>query len=315
MATKEREFMARDPYNKGNFVEGVLCCEKGKNYGALTIRKVNGRKVNYPAILGTPKLGYPFTRGGNFQFPSAEEILCYTKYDGSNILMYRYWDADGRPFITYKVRLWPFLRGKLITMWNRMLAQHPTIKRLLHANPDLSAIAFEMYGADHPHLIKYDNALDVALLFGLKRDGDLVVHRDIDAPDVPKAELIKSVTGNYVWEYNQMRDLFDERLELIDADNQIYSGEEGAVWYLKEKRTQQWRMLKCKPHAIELTHWDTQPLTNEVIKATAFNILDENPMITMAIFKEYLAEEYPPHQIEKSMPAIQAVMHQMNADR
>lgn len=311
MARTLREFMAKDPYNP-NFVEGLLSYERSKSYGALTIRKVNSRKVDYPPIMGTPKLGYPFTRGGNFQFPSAEKILCFKKYDGSNILMFRYWDADGRPFISYKVRLWPFLRGKLIPMWNRMLAQHPTIKRIFVDNPDLAACSFEMYGGDHPHLIRYENKLDIALLFGLKRDGALVINTDINTDAIPKAELIKEVHGDYVWEYNQMRDEFGNRLELLDAENQLYAGEEGAVWYVKEKRTQQWRMMKCKPHQIELTHWQYQPLTREMLKATGLNILDEHPKITMELFKEYLSEEYPPHQIAESVPRIEKVIRQLN---
>ena len=312
MASDRRDFMTTDPYNPKNWVEGSINYERSQQYGELTITKVNSKKVDYPPILGTPKLAYPFTRGGNFQFPSAEEIRCFQKYDGSNILAYRYWDADGRPYISYKVRLWPYLRGKLIGFWNRMLDKHPNIKGLFAANPEVAAFSFELYGNEHPHLIQYENQLDTVLLFGLKRNGDLVVNCDIEAPDIPKAELVKKVQGDYVWEYNQMREEYADNLTLVDHENQMYTGQEGAVWYIKEKRTGLWKMFKCKPHQIELTHWAYVPLTREVLKATALNILDEHPLITLDIFRQYLAEEYPPHQIEESLPRMKKIMERLN---
>lgn len=311
MAKDRRDFITKDPYNS-NLLEGSINYERGKQYGELTIRKVNAKKVDYPPILGTPKIAYPFTQGGNFQFPSATEILCFQKYDGSNILAYRYWDADGRPYISYKVRLWPFLRGKLIGFWDRMVDKHPNIKGLFSANPEISGFSFEMYGNEHPHLIQYEHPLKIALLFGLKRNGDLVVNRDIEAPDIPKAELIKTIRGDYVWEYQQMQQEFAENLTLVDAENQIYDGDEGAVWYIKEKTTGLWKMFKCKPHQIELTHWHYVPLTREVLKATALNILDEHPKITLDIFRQYLAEEYPPHQIEESLPRMKKIVERLN---
>ena len=312
MSRKFREFIAADPYNPANTVEGCVCVERNRNYGSLTLKKVNGNNVDVPPIMGTPKIGYPFTREGNFRFSSAEEILCFKKYDGSNILAYRYWDEKGNPCISYKVRLWPFLRGKLIPMWNAMLSKYPAIKKLFAENPDIAAFSFELYGCEHPHLIQYENPLDTVLLFGLRRDGTLVVHPDIVADGIPKATLLKSVQKDYVWEYQQMQEEFGERLHLIDADTQMYAGDEGAVWYVKEKATGHWKMFKCKPRQIELTHWGYQSLTHEVLKSTALNILDEHSEITEAVFKEYLAEEYPPHQIEASLQRIRKMMRRMN---
>lgn len=308
MKHKRRAFIAADPGN-GNRVEGFLSLERNANYGAVTFQKVNGRKVSDPSILGTPKLAYPFTRNGNFRFPSADRILCFRKYDGSNILAYRYKDAAGTPYIAYKVRLWPFLRGVMIPMWNRMLKRYP-IPQLFAANPDCAAFSFELFGHEHPHLIRYETALDTVLLFGLKRNGDIVINLDIDAPDVPKAELLHVVDGEYVWEYQQMQAAFGEQLTLLDAETQTYTGEEGAVWYLKEKRTGAWKLLKCKPREIALTHWAGRNATlpEAVLKATALNILSEHEEITLPVFKEYLAEEFPPHLIETAMPTMRELM-------
>lgn len=313
-----RHFITKDP-GSGNLVQGYLSTKRGRHYGALTIEKVNGRKVNYPPILGTPKLGYPFTRGGNFQFPSASEILCYKKYDGTNILAYRYWNAAGSSFIAYKVRLWPFLRGDILMKWETMLARYP-IPSLFAANPDIAAFSFEMFGAEHEHLIRYEIALDTVLLFGIRHNGDIVVNRDIDCPDfeglsIPKAALLQEVTGDYVWEYQQMQAAFGENLTLVDAENRIYTGEEGAVWYLKEKRTGAWKLLKCKPRQIELTHWAGRNATlpEAVLKATALNILTEHAEITLPLFRDYLAEEFPPHLIETSMPTMRELTEKLNA--
>ena len=310
----KKQFIMQDPFNS-NLLEGLISSKKGAQYGELTINKVNGIKVNYAPILGTPKLAYPFTIGGNFQFPSASEILCYRKYDGSNVLAYRYWDAKGTPYISYKVRLWPFLRGKMVGMWKQMLTKYTGIPRLFALNPDISAFSFEMYGNQHTHLIAYENELDISLLFGLKRNGEIVINRDIKTDNVPKAELVTTVTGDYVWNYNQQRDTLETNLELVDDHEGVYSGEEGTVWYMHDKRTKQWRLFKCKPQIIEALHWGNAPLGIDVLNATALNILEVSDEITIEIFKEYLAEEYTDAQIRASMMQMKKVMIRLNSKK
>ena len=307
---KTRRVLTSDPFNN-NVLEVDLSYEKGINYGALDFLKVNGEKVSYPRIMGTRKLSYPFAIGGNWQMPSSSEILCYLKYDGTNILAYRYWDAQGTPFISYKVRLWPHVRGEMIGKWKRMLAKHAGIRRLFADNPELSAFSFEMYGKDHPHLIRYPNELDVRLLFGVKRDGEIVVVRDIET-DVPKAELLATVDGDYVWHNQQMQAEFEAELKPLDGFEGMLIGREGAVWYCKDKRDDKWKIFKCKPASIEAIHWGNFPIEKLVLTATAKNILEVSDQITMEDFEAYLAEEFSEHQIAASKDRMLKVMDRLN---
>ena len=106
------EFSATDPFNPQNYVEGQISFSRDRRYGAMLIRKISGEPADQPLILSTPKIAYPFGLGHNYRFPSAERIYRFRKYDGTNIFMYRY-KNNGREYITFKVRLFPFLRGPL----------------------------------------------------------------------------------------------------------------------------------------------------------------------------------------------------------
>ena len=293
-------------------VLGVFGCERDINYGALTIRKVNGLKVNYDPILGTKKIGYPFDFGGNWHFPSCSEILCYAKYDGTNILAYRYWDAHGTPFFSFKVRLWPHVRGEMIGKWKRMLAKHAGIRSLFAMNPSLSAFSFEMYGKEHPHLIHYENDLDIRLLFGIKRDGEIVVTRDMDVGAIPTAELIATVDGDYIWNYTEMQADFEAGLKRLEGSDDMLVGSEGAVWYCRDKRDNRWVLLKCKPERIEAMHFGNHPLSREVLTATAKNVLEASDRIEMKDFEAYLTEEYSEYQIAASKGRMEKIADRLN---
>jgi hypothetical protein len=54
-----RDFIETDPYNPQNVVEGSLCIKQNDFYGALFIKKVNGKACEQ-LIYGTPKIRYPF---------------------------------------------------------------------------------------------------------------------------------------------------------------------------------------------------------------------------------------------------------------
>ena len=175
----------------------------------------------------------------------------------------------------------------------------------------MSAFSFEMYGKRHVHLIRYDEELDVRLLFGLKRDGEIVNVRDIET-DVPKAELLETVSGDYVWHYRQQQEALEAQLKPLEGFDGVLTGEEGHVWHLREKRTGQWRLLKCKPASIEAIHWGNFPIPKLVLTATAKNILEVSDQITEEDFEAYLAEEYSEHQIAASKERMLKVMARLN---
>ena len=309
------EFRATDPFNPQNHVEGHISFSKDKRYGALQIKKINSEPADQPLIFGTPKIAYPFGLGHNYRFPSAERIYRFRKYDGTNIFMYRY-TYNGLKYITFKVRLFPFLRGRYITMWKHILRKYRQIAELFKLNPDITGFSFELYGSDNPHTIQYkDIQLDIVLLFGLRgTHGQIVLNTEIETGDIPKAEQLGTVETDYVWHYEQEQQDLDKRLSFIGLDqNQapVFSGEEGSIWYVQLKESCDIRPYKCKPHQIEQVHWtQTQTqLSPTVIWATILKAFEnwENPELDEII--TILNEDYPIHQIAASTERIEQMFN------
>ena len=280
----------------------------------MKIKKINGESVDQPQIFGTPKIAYPFGLGHNYRFPSAEQIYRFRKYDGTNIFMYRYRN-NGMEYITFKVRLFPFLRGRYITMWRYMLRKYPQISELFKMNPDVTGFSFELYGADNPHMIQYENVtLDIVLLFGMSRtQGQIVLNTELETGNIPKAEQLGTIEKDYVWHYEEEQKELDRRLVFLglnESHEPMFRGEEGSIWYVKLKDSHEIRMYKCKPHRIEQVHWtQTQtPLHTTVIWATILKAFEnwENPELDEII--AILNEDYPIHQIEISMGRIKQML-------
>ena len=193
-------FSAIDPFNPKNHVEGQISFSRDKSYGSLKIERINAELVDQPQIFGTPKIAYPFGLGHNYRFPSADRIYRFRKYDGTNIFMYRYRN-NGMEYITFKVRLFPFLRGRYITMWQYILRKYPQIPELFKLNPDVTGFSFELYGSDNPHMIQYEDVkLDIVLLFGLRgTEGQIVLNTELETGDIRKqsssAPLKKTMYG------------------------------------------------------------------------------------------------------------------------
>ena len=309
------EFSATDPFNPHNHVEGQISFSRDKYYGSLKIKKINGEFVDLPIIFGTPKIAYPFGLGHNYRFPSAERIYRFRKYDGTNILMYRY-KNNGIEYITFKVRLFPFLRGHYIKVWQYMLRKYHQITELFKMNPDITGFSFELYGSDNPHIIQYENIrLDIVLLFGLRgTHGQIVLNTELETGDIPRAELLGTVEKDYVWHYEQEQQDLDKRLSFIGLNQShvpMFRGEEGSIWYVKIKDAHDIRMYKCKPHQIEQVHWTQtrMQLSDTVIWATILKAFEnwENPELDEIIV--ILNEDYPIHQIATSIERIEQILN------
>ena len=309
------EFSATDPFNPQNHVEGQVSFSRDRHYGSLKIKKVNGECVNEPRIFGTPKIAYPFGLGHNYRFPSAERIYRFRKYDGTNIFMYRY-KNNGREYITFKVRLFPFLRGRYITMWRYILRKYQQINDLFKMNPDATGFSFELYGSDNPHMIQYEDVqLDTVLLFGLRGpQGQIVLNTELEADNIPKAEQLGTIKKDYVWYYEQEQQDLDRQLSFIGLDQNhapMFRGEEGSIWYVKIKDTDETCMYKCKPRRIEQVHWtQTQTeLSTTVIWATILKAFEnwEDPELDEIIV--ILNEDYPIHQIAVSTGRIEQMFN------
>ena len=294
-------FATTDPFNN-NFVEGKISHHHGDDYGALSIEKVNGDKMPQ-LIYCTPKLAYPFDQNGNWHWPKALTIERYDKLDGTNVFAYRYRDAKGQAYLSYKLRIQPFVKnsrfGPFLDMWRELLKAQPVIARL----PWLLAmnLSFEIWGARNPHLVKYEVPLAVSLLFA-RLLGNIL------PPSQLKHEAVKDlqapyqghVDKDYTWWYQQSQQMLGEGLtELEDG----FSGTEGEVWYLLDT-TGRWIMFKCKPEVIELIHWAAGGIGKNTIRATIENAFENWDEPTVEQVKGLLREEFQDMDIDKVEESI-----------
>ena len=316
-----RRYLERDPFNIENEIECEISLDKGHKYGALVIHKINGDKIRPQIIYGTPKLKYPFDMNENWHFPSAARIISYRKYDGTNIFMYRY-QYKGQYFTTYKVRLFPFLRGRILELWQRCLKLYPDIRKMFGYLPEMSGFAFEMFGNEHTHLIEYDHDLDIRFLFSIKWDyladqilivppnevANIIRSNPRLKMDIPMADQLNFYAKDYIYNYQQEQELFES--ELTETD-QGFTGHEGSVWYLQDKKGI-WHMFKCKPQSIEKIHWSSYPIDLNIIRATATNVLEVYEKVDRDSLVELLLEEFPKQQIELSERRIQKVLEEFD---
>ena len=328
-----RRYIETDPFNPENTIECEISLDKGHKYGALVIHKINGDKIRPQIIYGTPKLKYPFDMNGNWHFPSAARILSYRKYDGTNIFMYRY-QYKGVFYTTYKVRLFPFLRGRILELWQRCLKKYPDIRKLFGYAPEYAGFAFEMYGNEHTHLIEYKEELEIKFLFALKWE-NLTQNIRIEPPNmffgamdhlykipkqpildgaslyqlnIPEAQIMEFYSRDYIWNYQEEQKKFEEAL--TETENG-FTGHEGSVWYLEDKKGI-WHMFKCKPESIEKIHWSSYPIDLNIIRATATNVLEVYESVDRDNLIELLLEEFPKQQIELSERRIQKVLEEFD---
>jgi len=291
------EFACADSFNN-NFVEGYISRHNGDDYGSLFIEKVNGDKCSQ-LIYCTPKIAYPFDKCGNWHWPKAKVIERYEKLDGTNVFAYRYHDAKGNGYLSFKTRLLPFLQqsrfGPFLEMWKEILTKYPIIAKLpWFLNMNLS---FELWGARNPHLVKYDVPLTTSLLFA--RNGDAIMppsqlkHESVNELQAP---LRGKVEGDYVWNYETAQDGLEKGLKEVEDG---YAGVEGEVWYLQDV-TGRWILFKCKPETIEMIHWASGGIGKNVLRATIENAFENWDEPTVEQIKQLLLEEFSEAEVEKS---------------
>jgi hypothetical protein len=306
-------FDERDPLHDGLRLEGFLCRRPDHRYGALALLSVDGRATEQ-VILATPKLHYPFGKTGEFHFPAVREIRIYDKIDGTNVLSYRYRDADGALRTSYKLRLCPVLRdskwGDFLGMWRDLLAQHPEIPALAARND--CAISFEMFGARNAHLIEYDEPLSCVVLFGVRQDGSVVAPCDLETGAVPRAPLLATLRGDAdpVGEYGAFR----ARMEAGNApaeDGRI-RGTEGCVWYVRDGEGDL-HLFKCKPESVEAIHWAVG-INKTAVIATVWNLLETSDELTYDALLPLLQEEYDDDAIEAFRAHIDDALERVRAE-
>jgi uncharacterized protein (DUF2267 family) len=308
-------FCATDPFNEGNVVEGALCQKPDHLYGALGIIKVNGESCPQ-AIYATPKLHYPFGKDGAFHFPPAKEIHIYEKLDGTNILGYSYSNAQGDRFRSYKLRLAPFLRngkwGPFLDMWKELMMKYPEVGAL--GQSERLNVSFEMFGSRNEHLIKYNNDLDLAVLFAVHQStSSLVPPHDLNTMGSPLPKLIGKIppSANPVETFSRLRAEM-EALNTPDQNGKI-KGTEGAVWYIRSP-SGALSLWKCKPESVEQIHWATG-INKEAVMATCWNLLESSDQLSYETLLPLLLEEYQEDDIAKFRPHIDICVDNVNQEQ
>lgn len=308
-------FDATDPFNDELRLEGFLCQRPDHRYGALALLRVDGRPAPQ-RIFATPKLHYPFGKDGRFFFPPIQTAHLYEKLDGTNVLAYRYTDAEGRRRLTYKLRLSPVLRnskwGPFLDYWRELLARHPDLPGRVEASG--CHLSFEMYGARNAHLIAYDEPLAVALLFGVRpADAAVVGPFQLETGGLPVAPLLGELRSgdDPVARFQALRTEMEGRNRPA-ADDKL-SGTEGAVWYVTEPsgRVTLW---KCKPESVEEIHWAVG-INKAAVIATCWNALETADTLTFETLQPLLLEEYQPDDLEKFRANIDDAIRQVNAEQ
>jgi len=300
---KWRAFEAQDPFNPGNIVTGYIHMTGHLSYGMLYITHVNGEECEQK-IWATPKLSYPFgySEDGEreYKWPDFTKILSTTKLDGTNVCAFKYSDAKGKKYVSYKTRRTPFMGDDFIDLWNECLGMWNIVV------PDGMNLSFEMWGYKNPHLIKYDTPLEATLLFGIKPMG-LIVPADMIDVDCPKVggELTEGDDLNELYESDE-----EEMEEDLEVTDEYIIGDEGHVWYLLDDDGHA-VMMKVKPKSVRDVHWNplrNSGIPNHCIASTVINSFEETDVPDADLICELLAEEFEEWMIEKSRHRIEKVL-------
>jgi len=290
-------FEVVDPFS-GLELSGFLSLKPDSRYGALALLEVAGRPVPQQ-ILATPKLHYPFNKKGEFNFPAIHHIDIYEKLDGTNVLAYRFMDANGEWHTTYKLRLYPVLRngrwGNFLDMWKEVLERYPSISELPEINQ--CSLSFELYGSRNPHLIAYKIPLDCALLFGIDPLGNCTPPSGLDASGIPTPRNFGNLSphNNPVEEYQRIREQLEKEVQTLEGGT--LSGSEGTVWYVTTA-SDEVILFKCKPESVEAIHWKGG-ISKEAVIATCWNLLETEDEIQYPSLERLLLEEYLQDDIDR----------------
>lgn len=311
-------FCEVDPFNPQNKVEGYISRKPNEYYGALIITRINDKGVPEQLICGSPKIHYPFdslqdgTR--RYKFPVVRDVEIYIKLDGSNVISYLYTDGE-QEFMTHKLRLRPFMAnsrfGNFLDMWKEIATRYfETIREVMkswHCN-----LSWEIFGARNTHLIVYENALDIALLFGVTNTGRILsptdlglARRDDYSPSglLPLVSRFDVIDRDYARHYERIQNELETKLHKIEGEEH-YTGIEGTVWYahFPDSRCSQ---FKNKPASVEAIHFATGGLSKNTIIATCWNAYENVDVLTIEFVKQLLLEEYDAVKIEANTKLIQ----------
>ena len=305
-----QSFEEVDVFNDNKVLKGYICHKDGQFYGSMIIAHINGIQTIEGGIVvyGTPKQKYPFDRNGIWHFPPVEKINIYEKYDGTNVVSYRY-IYRGQNYVSYKLRLTPVIHnsrwGNFLDMWKKMMIKYPII-RLATRRFDMS---FELYGRQNKHLIEYDIDLDVALLFAIDKKGDIIDLEDL-LPEIEYCVPLRIPWTKKEAEIRGKTDLvsYYKRLQgqkeamMVKLPDGTLKGSEGSVWYLHtvDGNVIQYKM---KPESVEAIHWK-EGIGKNVILTTVMNCYESINAVDFESVKILLLEEFLEKDIDQKKDLI-----------
>lgn len=326
-------FEEKDTFN-GNVLRGFICKSPNRKYGMLHITHVNGRECPQNAFA-TPKQHYPFDDKGKWiRIDDVDRIEAYAKVDGTNVLCYRYHDADGKTFVGYKTRLRPVLGssqfGDFASMWADVLKMHPEIPDLVERNG--CNLSFEMVGSRNKVLVDYDFPLDAFLLFGVTPDGRVIPPTALQTGGLKHPPLLKVLEKeNFQQRYEELRQELCRQLRVELDDGSVKDGtyrskdedgspkvksvrgHEGAVLYFV--RGDDSFQYKCKPDTVLEVHWAEGGIPYSSIYTTVVNAFEQTDEPTFELVVDMLREEFQDAEIFKKAITIRRTVAEQLFER
>jgi hypothetical protein len=302
-----QEFTEIDPFSN-NQLYGYICRESTHNYGAMVLYKINEENTEQ-VIYCTPKLEYPFDKGGHFHWPPITQLEIWDKLDGTNILAYHY-IYNNKDYVTFKTRLSVILKngrfGNFLNLWKECLTNSKWIKNTIQMNPEFN-LSFELYGFRNPHTITYNVPLDTVLLFGVDKDhkikppSQLNLDKDnVKLPTYIQSEKKSDLTSTYEKLRSEMSAINNKLKDEFTV--------EGVVLYAFTDE-HIWRQFKCKPEEIQQIHWSNSSIPKRELWNTAINSFEEGNS-SIEHFTKLLREEYTNQQIGRIEQKIKKVFYE-----
>eukprot|EP01119_Soliformovum_irregulare_P012397 TRINITY_DN3218_c3_g1_i1.p1 TRINITY_DN3218_c3_g1~~TRINITY_DN3218_c3_g1_i1.p1 ORF type:complete len:302 (-),score=77.31 TRINITY_DN3218_c3_g1_i1:90-995(-) len=203
--TQLAKFEKTDPLNFGTDVRGFICKKDGPMMGSLFLTHVNDAPYQQ-LIYGTPKTQFPL-RGSDedegqrrlVTLPKFDQICFTTKWNGTNILFFKYHGAQGETYISAKTRGTAFLEdgasGNFLSLVKQCLKIESSFltpmssdlpQELIYMRtPNVQCMSMELVGRDVPHLVRYNFNLKLEPLFLSYMDGSISPIMNPTDPNFP----------------------------------------------------------------------------------------------------------------------------------
>jgi predicted kinase len=331
--TQVSSFARVDPFNKSNCVIGLVNRQDGIYGGSLVITHVNNEELEQRELIyGTPKLAYPYKNFEDFEIRNFEENISLSqyvvtnKYNGCNILFYKYHDAKGNTFVSAKTKGSPFVNNSKFAKFYDLIMEalgyspivttettekeyerYPAIN-LFQNPPDncpelqafvkddqLQSIIFELCGQREKHLVNYPFDLELKCLFTQSYSGEIRPYLNIPdsdkyGPVVFSQEQLEKDIKQFQKTDLEINEQYRRERNLPHKYEYNHFATEGRVLYLLDQNGSLVgrTMYKIKPTDIEEVHWGNfdKNMRLRLDEAIGKVIEREKPMTIQSIREE-----------------------------